>query len=58
MFKDRADSEPSYMVGLERRNGRVSCIRDCRYVRYVTADAELRLLPETNFTDDSESAAR
>ena len=41
VFEDRADPKPSYMMWLEWRDGRISFIRDYRYVRYVTADAEL-----------------
>jgi RNA polymerase sigma factor (sigma-70 family) len=46
VFEDRADPKPSYIMWLEWRNGRISFIRDYRYVRYVTADAELTLVPE------------
>jgi RNA polymerase sigma factor (sigma-70 family) len=46
VFEDRADPKPSYIMWLEWRNGRISFIRDYRYVRYVTADAELTLAPE------------
>jgi RNA polymerase sigma-70 factor (ECF subfamily) len=45
VFEDRADSKPSYMMWLEWRDGRISFIRDYRYVRYVVADAELALAP-------------
>jgi RNA polymerase sigma-70 factor (ECF subfamily) len=31
---------------LEWRDGRISFIRDYRYVRYVAVDAELTLLPD------------
>jgi len=41
VFEDRADPKPSYMMWLEWRDGRISFIRDYRYVRYVVADAEL-----------------
>jgi hypothetical protein len=41
VFEDRADPKPSYIMWLEWRDGRISFIRDYRYVRYVTADAEL-----------------
>jgi RNA polymerase sigma-70 factor (ECF subfamily) len=34
-------SSPSYMMWLEWRAGRISFIRDYRYVRYVIADVEL-----------------
>jgi hypothetical protein len=35
VFQDRADPKPSHMMWLERRDGRISFIRDYRYVRYV-----------------------
>jgi hypothetical protein len=35
---------------LECRDGRISFIRDYRYVRYVTADAELTLAAEVKPT--------
>jgi RNA polymerase sigma factor (sigma-70 family) len=41
VFEDRADPKPSYIMWLEWRDGRISFIRDYRYVRYVAADAEL-----------------
>jgi RNA polymerase sigma-70 factor (ECF subfamily) len=34
-------SKPSYMMWLEWRDGRISFIRDYRYVRYVIAEVEL-----------------
>jgi RNA polymerase sigma-70 factor (ECF subfamily) len=43
VFEDRADPKPSYMMWLEWRDGRISFIRDYRYVRYVVAEAELVL---------------
>jgi RNA polymerase sigma-70 factor (ECF subfamily) len=46
VFEDRADSKPSYMMWLEWRDGRISFIRDYRYVRYVVADAQLALAPD------------
>jgi RNA polymerase sigma-70 factor (ECF subfamily) len=46
VFEDRADPKPSYMMWLEWRDGRISFIRDYRYVRYVVADAELSLAPD------------
>jgi RNA polymerase sigma-70 factor, ECF subfamily len=49
VFEDRADPKPAYMMWLEWRDGRISFIRDYRYVRYAVADAELVLaLPQTN----------
>ena len=46
VFENRADPKPSYMMWLEWRDGRISFIRDYRYVRYVVADAELALAPD------------
>jgi RNA polymerase sigma factor (sigma-70 family) len=46
VFEDRADPKPSYIMWLEWRDGRISFIRDYRYVRYVAADAELALAPD------------
>src|SRR5437879_8899114 len=47
VFEDRADAKLSYMMWLEWRDGRISFIRDYRYVRYVAADAELVRAPDT-----------
>ena len=59
VFEDRADPKPSYIMWLEWRDGRISFIRDYRYVRYVTADAELTLAPEPSpWTTASLSDAR
>jgi hypothetical protein len=46
VFEDRADTKPSYVMWLEWRDGRISFIRDYRYVRYVTGEAELLLAPD------------
>jgi RNA polymerase sigma factor (sigma-70 family) len=46
VFEDRAHPKPSYVTWLEWRDGRISFIRDYRYVRYVLADAELTLAPD------------
>lgn len=43
VFEDLADPKPSYVMWLEWREDRISFIRDYRYVRYVTAEAELVL---------------
>jgi Sigma-70, region 4/SnoaL-like domain len=51
VFESRADPEPSYTMWLEWRDGRISFIRDYRYVRYVTADAELTLVAEAKHAD-------
>ncbi len=52
VFEDRADPKPSYMMWLEWRDGRISFIRDYRYVRYVAADAELVLAPDAQPAGD------
>jgi len=46
VFEQRADPKPSYMMWLEWRDGRISFIRDYRYVRYVVGDAGLVLAPD------------
>ena len=43
VFETRADPKPGYIMWLEWREGKISFIRDYRYVRYVLADAELML---------------
>ena len=48
VFEDRADPKPAYMMWLDWRDGRISFIRDYRYVRYAIADAELALAPGGN----------
>ena len=52
VFDDRADPKPSYIMWLEWRDGRISFIHDYRYVRYVAADAELVLAPDTKPAGD------
>ncbi|GLH76693.1 DNA-directed RNA polymerase sigma-70 factor [Bradyrhizobium sp. SSBR45G] len=46
VFDRRTDQNPSYFMWLGWRDGRISFIRDYRYVRYVVADAELVLAPD------------
>jgi len=46
VFESRMDPKPSYVMWLEWREGKISFIRDYRYVRYVVADAELVLVPD------------
>ncbi|MDB5804394.1 MAG: polymerase sigma 70 [Betaproteobacteria bacterium] len=46
VFENGVDASPAYIMWLEWRNGRISLIRDYRYVRYVAADAELVLAPQ------------
>jgi RNA polymerase sigma-70 factor (ECF subfamily) len=43
VFENRTDPKPSYFMWLEWRDGRITFIRDYRYVRYVLADAWLIL---------------
>ena len=56
VFEDGSDPKPSYVMWLEWRDGRISFIHDYRYVRYVTADAELTLAPEAKPADDDGAA--
>ena len=58
VFEDRADPKPSYMMWLEWRDGRISFIRDYRYVRYVVADAELALAPDAKSVGDGAAHTR
>jgi RNA polymerase sigma factor (sigma-70 family) len=51
VFERGGDPKPSYIMWLEWRDGQISFIHDYRYVRYVTADAELTLAP-ANPADD------
>lgn len=43
VFEHRSSLKPDYFMWLEWREGRISFIRDYRYVRYVAEDAELVL---------------
>ncbi len=52
VFEDRADPKPSHIMWLEWRDGRISFIRDYRYVGYVAADAELALAPDAKLAGD------
>lgn len=52
VFEDRADPKPSYIMWLEWRDDQIIFIRDYRYVRYVTADAELTLAPDAKPAGD------
>ena len=67
VFENQADPTLSYFMWLEWCDGRISFIRDYRYVRYVVADAELVFTPggqpeissEANISDhSSQSDAR
>jgi RNA polymerase sigma-70 factor (ECF subfamily) len=46
VFEDRANPKPNYIMWLEWRGDQIAFIRDYRYVRYVTTDAELMLAPD------------
>jgi RNA polymerase sigma-70 factor (ECF subfamily) len=46
VYEDPQAIKPSYLMWLEWRGGRISFIRDYKYVRYVVDDAELILAPE------------
>src|SRR5438552_1976534 len=46
VWEDPQAVKPSYLMWLEWTAGRISFIRDYRYVRYVVDDAELVLAPD------------
>ncbi len=46
VWEDAQAGKPSYLMWLEWTDGRISFIRDYRYVRYVVDDAELALTPD------------
>lgn len=41
VFENAANLRPSYLMWIEAREGRITFIRDYRYVRYVVAEAEI-----------------
>ena len=45
VFENRGDPKPSYIMWLTWCDGKISFIRDYRYVRYVVADAKLVFAP-------------
>jgi hypothetical protein len=47
VYEDAAAAKPSYLMWLEWTDGRISFIRDYKYVRYVIDDAELVTAPNT-----------
>ena len=47
VYEDPQAVKPSYLMWLEWANGRISFIRDYKYVRYVVDDAELILAADT-----------
>ncbi|MGA2891371.1 MAG: sigma-70 family RNA polymerase sigma factor [Xanthobacteraceae bacterium] len=46
VYEDPQAIKPSYLMWLEWINGRISFIRDYKYVRYVIDDAELIIAPD------------
>jgi RNA polymerase sigma factor (sigma-70 family) len=56
VWEDPSAAKPSYLMWLEWTDGRISFIRDYRYVRYVVDDADLVLAPDT--APPSERTAR
>jgi len=47
VYEDPHAMKPSYLMWLEWADGRISFIRDYKYVRYVVDDAQLVLAPDT-----------
>jgi RNA polymerase sigma factor (sigma-70 family) len=47
VWEDAAAVKPSYLMWLEWKDGRISFIRDYRYVRYMVDDADLVLAPDS-----------
>jgi RNA polymerase sigma-70 factor (ECF subfamily) len=47
VWEDAQAAKPSYLMWLEWTDGRISFIRDYKYVRYVIDDAELVLAPDS-----------
>lgn len=47
VYEDAAAVKPSYLMWLEWTDGRISFIRDYKYVRYIIDDAELVLALDT-----------
>lgn len=43
VFEDERNSLPNYLMSVETRDGCVTFIRDYRYVRYVSAEAEVEI---------------
>ena len=54
VYEDPQAVKPSYLMWLEWRDGRISFIRDYRYVRYLVADAELTLAPDAKPAGDAQ----
>jgi len=58
VYEDPAAVKPSYLMWLEWANGRISFIRDYKYVRYVIDDADLVLAADVAPSVTDRSAAR
>jgi RNA polymerase sigma factor (sigma-70 family) len=52
VWEDPQAVKPDYLMWLEWKDGRISFIRDYKYVRYVVDDAELVLAPDTAPPDE------
>jgi RNA polymerase sigma-70 factor (ECF subfamily) len=52
VYEDHEAAKPSYLMWLEWTDGRISFIRDYKYVRYVVDDAELVLAPDAGAAGD------
>ena len=53
VYENTAEAKPSYLMWVEWTEGRISFIRDYKYVRYVIDDAELILAPDTGPSGDA-----
>ena len=52
VFEDAQAAQPSYLMWLEWTDGKISFIRDYKYVRYVIDDADLALAADAEQADD------
>ena len=52
VYEDPQAVKPSYLMWLKWKDGRISFIRDYRYVRYVIDDAELVLASGATLAGD------
>jgi len=53
VYENPQAAKPSYLMWLEWTDGRISFIRDYKYVRYVVDDAELVLAADTAAPDEA-----
>ncbi|HLX13839.1 MAG TPA: sigma-70 family RNA polymerase sigma factor [Bradyrhizobium sp.] len=53
VYEDSRAVKPSYLMWLKWKDGRISFIRDYKYVRYVIDDAELVLAPDAPAADSA-----